>query len=181
MDSFSPSAILHGVLVSVDGIGVLILGESGTGKSECALELVDAGHRLVADDVIEIQRSDATLVGRSPERFFGLLEIRGLGIFDVRRVFGESAVERHHEISFCVEFREPGIDQPPERIGAEAGVYDLLGARLPGFVLPQDGRRNMRLLVETAARLVRLGGTAAQAVSAAHDELVSPRANAGSI
>ena len=178
MDSSSPSAVSHGTLVNVDGAGVLITGRPGIGKSECALELVSAGHRLVADDVVEIEPCGATHVGRAPDRFAGLLEVRGLGILDVRQLFGECAFQDAHQIELCIEFCCSDEIEPTRCIASDAAAFELLGLKVPKFILPMDGRRNMRLLVETAVKLFRVDiNTAGADLISAHDELVSRSAS----
>ena len=107
MDSSDHNSVVHGTLVSVRGTGVLIVGESGTGKSMTALALLRAGHQLVADDVVEIQAQKGKLFGRSPDAMFGILEVRGIGFVDARRLFGSHQVLPRVEIAFVVGIGEP--------------------------------------------------------------------------
>lgn len=141
---------LHGVLVRVLETGALLIGESGIGKSECALDLVSKGHQLVADDVIEVRADADGLTGRAPELTSDLLEIRGLGIINVRDLFGETSVCTESAIDLCVEFQR---NTDVERIGNVIGEQDVAGRRIPKFVLPVSSGRNLSTLVETAARL----------------------------
>jgi HPr kinase/phosphorylase len=145
-----PTVQVHGVLVRVFGTGVLIIGESGIGKSECALDLVTRGHKLVADDVIEILDSGEKLSGRAPALTYELLEIRGLGIINVRRAFGDDAVCEVSSMELCVELQK---DADVERIGNIVGKHVIAGRSLPKFVLPVQPGRNLATLVETAARI----------------------------
>jgi len=145
---------VHGALVLVDGVGVLLTGESGTGKSECALELLSHGHRLVADDVVLVERVGATLTGRAPEKFAGFIAIRDLGIFDVRRAVGEDAFSAECKIGLCMELREDR-KSTNELIGLSRQTIKIVGVKLPFLKLSVDPRRNFALLVETAVQLVR--------------------------
>lgn len=146
----SSSLQLHGVLVRVLGTGVLLLGESGIGKSECALDLITRGHKLVADDVVQVLTATGTLIGKAPELTFGLLEIRGLGVIDVRGAFGDEAVCEESSIEFCVELQKSA---DVERIGDVLYEHDIAGRSVPKFVLPVSPGRNLAILVETAARI----------------------------
>ena len=144
---------LHGVLVDVSGIGVLLLGESGTGKSECALDLVSRGHRLVADDIVEVSRSaDRGVLGRAPERIRYHMEIRGLGIINVRELFGVAAVRprRRIELVVCLEVWRP--DEEYDRLGLGDLTYPVLGIPIPMVRIPVSAGRNIAILVEVAAR-----------------------------
>jgi len=141
---------LHGVLVRVFGAGIFLLGESGVGKSECALDLITRGHQLVADDAVDIISDDADLVGTAPEPTAGLLEIRGLGVIDVRKAFGGDARCETSTVDLCVEFRN---DSEAERIGNFIHEQDIAGRFIPKFIMPVTPGRNMAVLIETAARL----------------------------
>lgn len=155
----STSSQLHGVLVRVFSTGVLIVGESGIGKSECALELVTKGHRLVADDVVEVSVENEEATGRAPELTRELLEIRGLGIINVRELFGPKAMRAATPIDLCIEFQKNGeID----RIENPIGEYRLGKLSLPKFVIPVRSGRNLSTLVETAVRILRSRGLAAK-------------------
>lgn len=179
-------ASLHGVLVDVSGIGVLLLGESGTGKSECALDLVTRGHRLVADDVVEIwQEGTQGIVGRGPARIRHHMEIRGLGIINVRDLFGIAAVRDRKRIELVIHLEAWRPDQEYERLGVVERTHTLLGVEIPMLRIPVSMGRNVAILVEVAARnhvLKRMGVYVARAFtatlggsSAAPDPPVAPR------
>ena len=173
MDSSSPDAVIHGVLLNIGNAGVLIIGESGTGKSDCALELLSRGARLVADDVVEIERVGAKLVGKAPERFAGLLEVRGLGIVDVRKFFRDG-YEPDHKVDICIEFQDRAASEHLERLGNKSPDIAILGVKIPKYTLPAGYGRNLPLLVETIVKLSQTGGLTAESdLAAAHDELVS--------
>jgi HPr kinase/phosphorylase len=169
----SPEASLHGVLVDVSGIGVLLLGESGTGKSECALDLVTRGHGLVADDVVEIWRDDLqAVVGRGPARIRHHMEIRGLGIINIRDLFGLAAVRDRKRIDLVIRLEAWRPDEEYERLGLVERTYPLLGVEIPMLRIPVSAGRNVAILVEAAARnhlLKRMGVHAARAFTARLD------------
>lgn len=152
----------HASLVIVDGVGVLITGEAGAGKSECALDLITRGHCLVADDVVLIDRTSNTLTGKAPDRFAGLLEIRDIGIFDVRQVFGEDSFASESRIDLCVELKKSEAAEPSPRIGAARSETDIFGVKLPHFLLAVTRGRNLMVLVELAVRLVSMGAERAE-------------------
>jgi HPr kinase/phosphorylase len=160
-------ASLHGVLVDVSGIGVLLLGESGTGKSECALDLVTRGHRLVADDVVEIWREGPLgVIGRGPARIRHHMEIRGLGIINVRHLFGVAAVRERKRIELVIQLEAWRPDEEYERLGLVDRMHALLGVEIPMLRIPLSIGRNAAILVEVAARnhvLKRMGVHAARA------------------
>jgi HPr kinase/phosphorylase len=162
---------LHGVLVDVSGIGVLLLGESGTGKSECALDLVTRGHRLVADDVVEVWREGTQgIVGRGPARIRHHMEIRGLGIINVRDLFGIAAVRDRKRIELVIHLEAWRPDREYERLGLVERTHTLLGVQIPMLRIPVSMGRNVAILVEVAARnhvLKRMGVYAAEAFTAA--------------
>jgi len=160
-------ATLHGVLVDVYGIGVLLLGESGTGKSECALDLVSRGHRLVADDVVEIWRDDAgTVTGRGPARIRHHMEIRGLGIINIQDLFGVAAIRERKRIELVIQLEAWRPDKEYDRLGLTECTIPLLGIEIPVLRVPVSAGRNVAILVEVAARnhlLKRMGIHAARA------------------
>jgi HPr kinase/phosphorylase len=164
-------ASLHGVLVDVSGIGVLLLGESGTGKSECALDLVTRGHRLVADDVVEIWREGPLgVIGRGPARIRHHMEIRGLGIINVRHLFGVAAVRERKRIELVIQLEAWRPDEEYERLGLVDRMHALLGVEIPMLRIPLSIGRNAAILVEVAARnhvLKRMGVHAARAFTTA--------------
>ncbi len=143
----------HGALVEVLEVGVLLMGPSGIGKSECALELISRGHHLVADDVVEIERRpDGRLVGTAPELIRHHMEIRGIGIFSVPELYGPDSVRPEVSIDLLcrLEHWREGADY--ERIGLDRGSEDLAGVRVPALVLPARPAGSMATLVELAAR-----------------------------
>ena len=152
---------LHGVLVDVYGIGVLLLGESGTGKSECALDLVTRGHRLVADDVVEVVRnSERIVVGRGAARILHHMEIRGLGIINIRDLFGVAAIRYRKRIELVVRLEAWRPEDEYDRLGVEEQTYPILGVAIPMLRIPVSAGRNIAILVEVAARnhLLKLMG-----------------------
>jgi HPr kinase/phosphorylase len=162
-----PRLTRHGVLVEVYGEGVLLLGESGVGKSETAIELVKRGHRLIADDAVEIKRVSATtLVGRAPEIIRHYVELRGIGIVDVRRLFGMGAVKETEKIDLVINLENWKQDKMYDRLGLEETTEEILGIKIPSIVLPVCPGRNLSVVIEVAAmnnRQKRMGyNTAAE-------------------
>ena len=154
-------ASLHGVLVDVFGVGVLLLGESGTGKSECALDLVSRGHRLVADDVVEVfRRGDAIVIGRGSPRARHHMEIRGLGIINVRDLFGVTAIRYRKRIELVIQLESWRPDVEYDRLGIEEQTQSILGVAVPRLRIPVSAGRSIAILVEVAARnhLLKLMG-----------------------
>lgn len=145
---------MHGVLMDVLGIGVLISGESGLGKSELGLELISRGHGLVADDVVELRRiSHNTIEGRCPTLLQGLLEVRGLGLLDIKTVFGETAVRRKMRLKLIVHLvRRSTHEDEYERLPLEAMTQDVLGLAIQKVVIPVAAGRNLAVLAEAAVR-----------------------------
>jgi HPr kinase/phosphorylase len=162
---------LHGVLVDVYGIGVLLLGESGTGKSECALDLVTRGHRLVADDVVEVIReSDGIVIGRGPARIRHHMEVRGLGVINIRDLFGVAAIRYRKRIELVILLEAWRPEEEYDRLGVEEQTYPILGVAVPTLRIPVSAGRNIAILVEVAARnhLLKLMGVHAARHFAAH-------------
>jgi HPr kinase/phosphorylase len=160
-DRLAPATEVHGVLLDVLGIGVLVIGKSGIGKSETALDLVVRGHRLVADDVIRIRRQGANVIGRSAGVLGHHMEIRGIGIINVKDLFGIAAVRETKKIELVIELREWSPDEEYDRLGFDDRTDDLLGCPVPALRLPVRPGRNLATLVEVAARnqLLKLQGT----------------------
>ncbi len=160
-ETSQPATTLHGDLVDVYGIGVLLLGESGTGKSECALDLVTRGHRLVADDVVEVARDgQSLLIGWGPARIRHHMEIRGLGIINIRDLFGVAAIRFRKRIELVVLLEPWRPEAEYDRLGLEQQVYAILGVEIPMLRIPVSAGRNIAILVEVAARnhLLKLMG-----------------------
>ena len=161
----APRVTQHGVLVDVFGVGVLITGESGVGKSECALELIKRGHLLVADDVVDIARVGHKLRGESPEIVRDFMELRGIGIVDIKLIFGIGAVMRRKTIDMVIhlEFWTPGKDY--DRLGNKEQTMDILGIPVPLINVPVRSGRNLAMIVEIAARNWRLKNEGYNAVT----------------
>jgi HPr kinase/phosphorylase len=152
-DELAPSATVHGVLVDVYGMGVLLLGDSGIGKSECALDLIQRGHRLVADDVVEIRKyPNGALVGRAAEMIRYHMELRGIGIINIKNLFGVSAVRTSKSIELVIELERWDPTKKYDRLGLDGETYSVLGKERPFLRLPVASGRNLALLVEIAAR-----------------------------
>ncbi len=146
----------HGVLVEVYGEGVLLLGDSGVGKSETAIDLVKRGHRLIADDAVEIKRvSDRTLVGSAPETIRYYVELRGIGVVDVRRLFGMGAVKDMEKIQLIINL-EPWVQGKfYDRLGMDTEYTELMGIRIPSITIPVRPGRNLALIIEIATMNMR--------------------------
>ena len=161
----APRITRHGVLVEVYGEGVLLLGDSGVGKSETAIELVKRGHRLIADDAVEIRRvSNKTLVGSSPANIRHFLELRGIGIINVRRIFGIGAVKVTGRIDMLMNMEIWSQNKVYDRMGMEDEYTDILGLSVPSITIPVKPGRNLAMIIEVAAinnRQKRLGYNAA--------------------
>ena len=162
----APMISIHGVLVVVFGEGVLIRGESGIGKSEAALELIKRGHRLVSDDVVEISRvSDITLVGTAPDITRHFIELRGIGIIDVKTRFGVESVKDPQSFDLVVRLEEWANENDSDRLGLEEEYIEFLGNKVVCHSLPIRPGRNLAIIVETAAvnhRQKKMGYNAAQ-------------------
>ncbi|CAM3703925.1 HPr(Ser) kinase/phosphatase [Marinicrinis lubricantis] len=161
----APSTTIHGVLVDVYGVGVLITGGSGIGKSETALELVKRGHRLVADDAVEIrQTADNTLYGNAPELIKHLLEIRGVGIINVMTLFGAGAVRNTKRITLVIRLENWDQDKQYDRLGLDDETTKIIDTDVPLMTIPVRPGRNLAVILEVAAmnfRLKRMGYNAA--------------------
>ena len=161
----APRVTRHGVLVEVYGEGVLLIGDSGVGKSETAIELVKRGHRLIADDAVEIRRvSDKTLVGTSPENIRHFLELRGIGIINVRKIFGIGAVKISEKIDMIINLEQWSQSKVYDRMGMDEETTDILGLTIPSVTIPIKPGRNLAIIIEVAAmnnRQKRMGYNAA--------------------
>ena len=162
----APCISIHGVLVDVYGVGVLIMGESGIGKSEAALELIKRGHRLVSDDVVEIRKvSDVTLVGTAPDITRHFIELRGIGIVDVKTLYGVQSVRETQNIDLVITLEDWDKDKKYDRLGMEEEYTEFLGNKIVCHQLPIRPGRNLAIIVETAAinyRQKKMGYNAAQ-------------------
>jgi HPr kinase/phosphorylase len=151
-DKLTPKISLHGVLVQIFGLGTLIVGESAIGKSEAALDLVLRGHKLGADDAVIVEKTEAGIIGQASELGADLLQIRGLGIINVRELYGESATVGPCQIGLVVELEEWKKGQHYSLVGLRERRYKLFGMNLPYLKLPVKPGRNMATLIEVAAR-----------------------------
>lgn len=162
----APCISIHGVLVDVYGEGVLIMGESGIGKSEAALELIKRGHRLVSDDVVEIHKvSDASLVGTAPDVTRHFIELRGIGIIDVKTLFGVQCVKETGNIDMVIKLEDWSRDKEYDRLGLEEQYTEFLGNKIVCHSIPIRPGRNLAVIVESAAvnhRQKKMGYNAAQ-------------------
>lgn len=150
--ALGPRITRHGVLVEVYGEGILLLGDSGVGKSETAIELLKRGHRLIADDAVEIKRVSATtLVGRAPEIIRHYVELRGIGIVDVRRLFGMGAVKESEKLDLVINLEEWDNNKVYDRLGLDEHTTNILGIDVPSITLPVSSGRNLSVVIEVAA------------------------------
>ena len=176
----APRVTRHGVLVDVYGVGVLITGESGVGKSEAALELVKRGHVLVADDVVDICRvSDNRLVGEAPEMVRHFMEIRGIGIIDIRAMFGVGSVLLTKAIDLVMHMEKWVEGKEYDRLGLQDDYITILGVKVPHQIMPVRPGRNMAIIIEVAARnlsLKRLGYSAAHELDRRLNEMIAKNA-----
>ncbi|MBR2853568.1 MAG: HPr(Ser) kinase/phosphatase [Clostridia bacterium] len=174
--SLAPHMTRHGVLLDVYGVGVFLSGKSGVGKSEAALELVKRGHQLVADDVVDICRiSDDRLIGTCPEKVRHLMEIRGIGVIDVKAMYGIGAVAFSKTIDLIIELETWDENKAYDRIGLQDNEIEIMGVRVPRQTMPIKPGRNLAIIVEVAARnfsLKRAGYNAArELIAQLQDEL----------
>jgi HPr kinase/phosphorylase len=178
-DQLAPHTLLHGVLVEVHGLGVLLHGKSGIGKSEAALDLISRGHRLVADDVVEVRSiRPGYVIGRGAELIRHHMEIRGLGIINVQDLFGILATLHQKEIDLVAEMIEWSLEDPADRLGLEDDTYEILGVPLPMVRIPIRPGRSIATIIEVAARnhvLKRLGRHTAREFAARLDDAIARR------
>ena len=157
----APRITRHGVLVEVYGEGILILGDSGVGKSETAIELVKRGHRLIADDAVELRKvSSSKIMGMAPENIRHFIELRGIGIINVARVFGIGSVRSSVEVEMVVQLEPWDRTKNYDRTGLETEYYDILGVKVPSMLIPVMPGRNLAVILETAA-MIGVAGTGA--------------------
>ena len=162
----APRITRHGGLVEVYGEGILLVGDSGVGKSETAIELIKRGHRLIADDAVEIRRvSNKTLVGSSPENIRHFMELRGIGIINARRLFGMGSVKTTEKIDMIVKLEHWDPEKVYDRMGMDNEYTTLLGINIPSLTIPVKPGRNLAIILEVAAmnnRQKKMGYNAAQ-------------------
>lgn len=148
----APRITRHGVLVEVYGEGILLVGDSGVGKSETAIELIKRGHRLIADDAVEIRRvSSKSLVGQSPENIRHFIELRGIGIINARRIFGMGAVKLQEKIDMCINLEIWNATKVYDRMGMDSEYTEILGIKVPVMTIPVKPGRNLAIIIEVAA------------------------------
>ncbi|MFC0525481.1 HPr(Ser) kinase/phosphatase [Pontibacillus salicampi] len=178
---FAPFTAIHGVLVDIYGVGVLITGQSGVGKSETALELVKRGHRLVADDSVEIRQEDYdTLIGNSPPLIEHLLEIRGLGIINVMTLFGAGSVRNFKRITMVINLELWDEKKQYDRLGLEEEMMKIMDVEIPKATVPVRPGRNLAVIIEVAAmnfRLKRMGINAAEEFSERLTNMIGENTN----
>jgi HPr kinase/phosphorylase len=150
-DYFAPEKTIHGTLVDVFGVGILITGKSGIGKSECALDLVERGHRLISDDLVKIKHQDDKLIGSPAKNFGHFMEIRGVGLIDVERMFGIQAVRLNKRIETQVELMPWHENMDYERIGLKNNYASILGSNIPVINLPVSPGKNVSVIIEVIA------------------------------
>ena len=164
----APRKGIHGVFVEVYGEGVLITGESGVGKSETAMELIKRGHRLVADDEVEIRRvSDHALIGSAPKNIRHFMELRGIGIVNARRLFGVGAIKNREKVNMVIDLEQWTANQDYDRTGLKRKFANILGVRIPKYKIPIKPGRNLAIIIEVAAinnRQNKMGYNAAEAL-----------------
>ena len=164
--SLAPRVTRHGVLVEVYGEGILLLGESGVGKSETAIELIKRGHRLIADDAVEIRRvSNKSLVGTAPDNIRHFIELRGIGIINASRIFGAGAVKLTEKIDLIINLEIWDVNKVYDRMGLDNQTTEILGLEIPSLTIPVKPGRNLAVIIEVAAmnsRQKKLGYNAAK-------------------
>lgn len=174
--ALAPRITRHGVLVEVHGEGILLLGDSGIGKSETALELIKRGHRLIADDAVEIKRtSRTTLVGSAPAMIRYYMEVRGIGVVDVRRIFGIGAVKPAERIDYIINLEVWDEEKRYDRLGIDTEYTSILGVRVPCTTIPVSPGRNLAAILELAAinfRQKKMGYNAALQLVESHDRIM---------
>jgi HPr kinase/phosphorylase len=173
-NALAPKIMRHGVFIEVYGEGLLILGESGMGKSEAALELIKRGHRLIADDAVDIKKVNSTTVmGTAPELIRNYIELRGIGVVDVRNIFGNGAVKMAEKIDLVVKLETWNQETAYDRLGSETNYIDILGVKLPYLTVPITPGRNLAVILEVAAmnnRQKRMGYDSARDFSERLDQ-----------
>jgi len=178
-DMLAPRTYLHGDLLDIFGLGVLLIGESSIGKSECALDLIVRGHRLISDDIVIIKRTtDTILIGTAPDLIRYHMELRGLGVINIRDLFGISAISLNKKIELVVSLERWKPDVEYDRLGLEESRYEILGIELPLIRMPVAPGRNIAILIEVASRnyLLRAQGyNATKDLVQKVDEIADPK------
>jgi HPr kinase/phosphorylase len=151
-DIFAPSKTIHGTFVDVYGVGIILTGKSGIGKSECALDLVERGRRLITDDVVKIMAKDDYLIGTSTNDYGHFMEVRGVGLIDVQRMYGIQAVRKRKRIDVQIELMPWKDNMDYERIGLTDNFVDILGVKIPIIYLPVTPGKNVAVVIEVVAR-----------------------------
>lgn len=173
----APRVTRHGVLVDVYGIGVMLTGDSGVGKSEAALELIKRGHQLVADDVVDIRRvSDKRLIGEAPEMIRHFMEIRGIGIIDIRAMYGVGSVVLSKSIDLIMHMEHWDQNKEYDRLGLTEETITIMGVKVPHQIMPVRPGRNLAIIIEVAARnlsLKRLGYNAARELDRRLNDMIN--------
>ena len=152
----APATTVHGVLMDVFGVGIMLTGNSGVGKSETAMELIKRGHRLVADDSVLIKKVENELIGTAPERIRYFMELRGIGIINVKNMYGSGSILGEKEVELVMELEHWKEGKEYDRIGGEGGDEEILGVKIPKVTVPVSPGRNLAILIEVAARNHRL-------------------------
>lgn len=155
-ENLAPTEAIHATLVEIFSMGVLIMGESGIGKSETTLELIKKGHRLVSDDRVDISLVNGTLYGKAPELLKGMMEVRGIGIIDVPRMFGINSLILKKTISYAIRLVHLNPEEPIERLGTKMQYFEILGMKIPLLNLPVSGARSMAEIIEVAVTNLKL-------------------------
>ncbi len=171
---FAPSCTVHGTLLDVFGLGVLIIGKAGVGKSETALELIEHGHRLVADDVVVLRRLDKKLlVGGSSEMLKHHMEIRGIGIIDVEDLFGVGSVRDDKKVSFIIRLKRWDDREDYERLGIDQKYSTIFDVKIPEYTIPVEPGRNLSILIQVAALYQRLKDTGRNPAAKFNEKLIN--------
>ena len=146
----------HGVLIYLNGTGVLIQGKSGIGKSECAVELINKGAYLVSDDIVVIEKINDSLIGKAPEQTEGLIEIRGIGIVNIKEIFGIKAIKKKSKVDLIIELIQFNDKHDYERLGYDRDFLNMLGIDVPIMKIPVSPGRNLSTLIEIAVKKIKL-------------------------
>ncbi len=171
-DAFAPRITLHGSLADVYGVGLLFIGRSGIGKSECVLDLVERGHRLVADDVVQVTRRGDVLIGRGHELAGHHMEIRGIGLIDIPALFGVRSVRQQKRIEVVVQLEDWETAKEPERTGLSHLDTDILGVTVPRMVVPLNPGKNITVMSEVVAMMHLLRYSGVDVASAFNERLI---------